>query len=295
MKKIFRLVCLAMMVLLLLSGCDFEAIETYRYADNWDNKIVFEWFDGTPVDKEKSKELKSLLKECKQMIYKTSLQQEFPYWNWKKLKNLKNIYSSSGIKLENGNNLNSGIYAKYFVTLNEVAILPDSSFVTKQTLKGFIIHELIHCLTYDPQKNIKYSQILEGVADFYALKVCEQYNIQYSIVYLQETWVLTQLFNIFGEEIAMKAIINGNLNSKIDSLTKPGMGQKVQEALTVLVNADTLYPDCSAQAMDAMTRVLQDIIGHCIKNATCTEKKEMIDFYKNHLIIKENYFYSILC
>ena len=126
----------------------------YRYAgkkSKWQKKTI-EYVEGNPVYGEYNPYLEGVLAECKFAINNTKeLREQYPYLNWQ---NFEQVKIASCIRLsfpeETNSSAEDSIYAVYQASENTLLVM--ESYIDKldmNYLMRIIIHELMHCLTYN--------------------------------------------------------------------------------------------------------------------------------------------------
>lgn len=296
-RKNFLLVAICVFVILIGGIFIFNIANSdeYKYASRWSSSVNFTLEDGTPADITEDDNLDRILNECIDMINSMNLRQLYPYFNWDKLENVK-IAHCSGIITSDSKFHSNGIDAKYFIKQHLLAILPDAEAYEEDYLKTLILHELIHILTFGTNE-FSQPQLYEGIADYLAAQISKAYNLPFRLQYMYEVYFLHMLQNIWGEEETINLLIKGTFDDELDSLTCEGFGKKLSDNLLVIGHYYELYD--SDKQFEKLLLVGQDIVVHatanyCSKLTNESERKQILLNCKEMLLIKNDYFLSLL-
>lgn len=274
MKRLFNLL-MSLMVLLSITACSGE--DYYRYADNWDDSsIEIPLTNGIAVDEERDERLESILNDCKDMISLSNLKQLYPKFNWQEFEEVTILKSSGALKFEEI--ITTGIDARYQKDVNKIYVFPVCDEYTTEYLMTILLHELIHTITATDHSMS--NVLFEGIADYYACQISNDFNLPFKFKYVEEVYALQFLVDIFGEKETMHMIYNGKLNQKIDEFSKAGMANKFQNALMIYANYYEFFGKVDEQARMELFQVYMDILCHAAVNYS----KELPKKEKNNIL-----------
>ena len=291
--------------LILFSICMHMVISLnreYRYAgrkSRW-QKSNLEYVEGVPVLGEYNQYLEDVLAQCKSAIDKTNeLREQYSYLNWQ---NYEQVKIASCLKLylsdEFQTSASDSIYAVYKPSENTVLVMELSvDRIDMYFLMRIIIHELMHCLTYNTGLS---GGLYEGIAEILCKQVCEQNFINYTEneLYKYDVWVVQMLENTFGRQKLIYMAYYNILNDVIDKYTHNFYGEKM---FTVLNNLSYLLQNNTQRRIifdihrKTMLRIIQDVLVHLTVNY-CKEdfcegnRTEILMNCKDQLQVKEDYF-----
>ncbi len=166
--------------------------------------------------------------------------------------------------------------AQYYCTtcnaeVGEMYLFPGYFSAPEKRQLQALTHALV--LTALSTETGKSSQIKEGLAEYYTSIFMD--NVGYTMeetIYPHQMTVATWLIAVFGEDAVVNAVREDRFDELIDVNSKPGMGTKLEEALTALnLGGDP----------DRATNAIYDILAHVTIGAG--KKLEDVDYLLDYV------------
>ena len=270
----------------------------YKYASHWNVAVSLnldESLIGGNINQ--SKELTSLLNNCKEMVYSTNMEEVYPELAWDKLDTVSIWYYDYTPQRPD----NLSVLGEYLGSKNYIVVTPLLLEQEDLSIKyGCIIHEIMHALFSNVTNHF---QLQEGVADYFTTTIAELNGLSYSSsAYIEETRFWLMIGNIWGTKNCVDMLLNDTLNQNIDQLTVDGFGKKFEGLLYCIRN----YNKTSVEGTigdyydkDDLIMMAQDIICHATRNYAKSmkdenDKESMLKFCRDALIIPDDYFLEML-
>lgn len=269
----------------------------YKFAAKW-NTIIFTSIDERHLGGEisKSDELEKWMSNCKEMIYRTQLQDIYPELSWDKLDNVQIGYYNYDPQMDEGI-----LLGQYLPSTNTIVVTP---YTLQQNdyydVCGTILHELCHVLFTDSKE---FTKLQEGAVSVFTENIAKENGFSYTMsAYEEEAIFWEMLCNIFGTKDTVDMFINGTLDERIDRLTFWLGGKKLEAIIYYIGNYDNLDVRSKmpkSYSKDELIMMAQDIICHATRNYAngirdAVERESILDFCRDALIIPDEYFLEML-
>ena len=159
--------------------------------------------------------------------------------------------------------------AAYDSVSNTIFVFPNFVLAEPETQVYVLLRELM-LAAIDAKEN---SHLEEGIADFYASLFINEANISIrSYEYPNEMMTALWLFSAFGEGEVIRAVREDRLSSLIDQGTKPGMAEKIENALRFLYWGDKN----DGVGRNAAINLIYDVLAHASANNGKTEETDYL-------------------
>ena len=275
-----KMIFLGMLVAVMLTGC-----ESYRYADQWTAEN-FTMVDASSESiGEENPLLSEILEENKQHLVKNFDRKSQVYLLWQNFDELEILQIEDYGK----SNMEEGMSDAYYNRKDNTIYVTSAGIAKgRDELTQTICHEAVHALTWTDQLD---PMLAEGIADFYALRVLSSEGIQYDLAYVNQTSVVLYLDACYPEEF-LELAMSGKLPERIDhDLGKPGMGQKLMDAVAAEHYYGVLNPD-SDKCYEAAEAQF-DILAHLARK-TAIDPEMAIGILESYGLPHETYFKNLI-
>lgn len=261
MKKFISLVLLVLFVVNLAACSDAG----YRYADSW-NVENAQSVDAMVSIKKHIKpdasKYDAVLKDAKKLIKESISYPEL--LDWEKFDQLQTV------KELDFNNITTDmpyedayIISSYFAFYDEDTdccyILPQFYTADAEKRLYVLMHEVTHSLV-DNRDDMDDYQIVEGAVDWLASMVCTELGLSIVPSYQESIICLRVLMDIYGKDRILRAICEDNVVDLIDGSTKPGMTEKLSNALSIAHTTSSSVEDVRKAVYAEL-----DILAHAAK------------------------------
>ena len=274
--------------ILFVSGCSSENETSYKYADKWEPsnqetggyEPTEEFYSlSTSVNNKDVMAVKNAVQECfKELNFDWENYEEVDKVNYvspRSEEDLRKMSPEMAIMIYS-------YYAMYSDETKEIYLFPSffDGGIDNNMQAHVVAHELIHALISTGHKN--YSQLEEGVVDHYATVFMNSKGLNTEPTYFIENGVVEWLITVFGEDEIISATREGRLHQLIDGSTKPGMGEKLDAALSEIYNCQNL------EEVSERLNVVYDILAHVANHVEDNEKRSTLQ----RLLQEANYVFK---
>lgn len=275
-----RFVLFVLALMALLTGCT-EKSANYKYADNWTlsevETEIQHYRPGEDLYRYSTKIEGVDLSPIKQIIteyFKGN--DELDWENFDQVSSIRTVNVASIDEIQELPvellQIIVGYQAMYDDDSKAMYLFPAFYEAQSEMQTHALAHELIHALMSTGHEN--YSRLEEGAVDYYTARVLEAAELQNTPVYVGEILAVTWLMDVYGEQEIVKATCDGRLNELVDEATKPGMADKLSQALIIVHTSSG-----NTTQLTEAANVEYDILSHvAVSRGRC-------DAVKNRLLM----------